>query len=476
MMAENTKAVQAADHGLRLAEESGVHVMDIWTCGQALFATLTEGDLAAAKGYLDRVAPIEQPDRLIDSGLYHHLRAWYHLLNEERIVAADHARFSVEVVERAGSPFHLAHACTVYGTVLHVLGQSDEGLRRLAQARSIGQALESGTVMYCSWIAEAEIHLNLGSESQALEALRRAFEIGRRCGFRNHTWWRADAMARLYAKALVHDIETEYVTAQIWRRHLTPRGLPEADLEHWPFPIKIYTFGRFSILVNGRPHNLTSQKKPIGLLKAIIVLGGNEVDEDRLLELLWPDAEGDSARQNLKITLHRLRKFLPDEAIRWENGQLRLDPDTVWVDRWVFERLLDKLDTTLQQRKPEATALGDRAFALYGGAFLTDDDAPWILSSRERLRDKLLRLLHRLGETMFMQHHYREALTYYEKGIEIDPLAERFYQDLMHCHQLLKQPADGLRVYRRCHDILKRELGVSPSPRTEALREALQTG
>ena len=46
----------------------------------------------------------------------------------------------------------------------------------------------------------------------------------------------------------------------------------------------------------------------------------------------------------------------------------------------------------------------------------------------------------------------------------------------MRCYQTLHQPAEVEHVYRRCRDTLKRELGLAPSPATEALHQPLKTG
>src|SRR5690606_18222644 len=81
------------------------------------------------------------------------------------------------------------------------------------------------------------------------------------------------------------------------------------------------------------------QKKPLELLRALIALGGREVPESRLADLLWPDAEGDAGAQALATTLFRLRKLTGEQAIRRQDNRLTLDPAVCWVDCWAFERL-----------------------------------------------------------------------------------------------------------------------------------------
>ena len=59
------------------------------------------------------------------------------------------------------------------------------------------------------------------------------------------------------------------------------------------------------------------------------------------------------------------------------------------------------------------------------------------------------------------------------KGIEQDTLAEDFYRGLMRCHLALGAPANALRVYRRCRELLSIVLAVAPTAETEALHRKI---
>ena len=116
-------------------------------------------------------------------------------------------------------------------------------------------------------------------------------------------WWQPSVMSRLCAVALEHAIDTEYVRHLIRRRGL----VPERPVENWPYPIKIYTLGSFRLLKDDGPFQFTGkvQRKPLEMLKALIALGGKDISESRLCDILWPDADGDSALKSFEMTLHR---------------------------------------------------------------------------------------------------------------------------------------------------------------------------
>ncbi len=84
-------------------------------------------------------------------------------------------------------------------------------------------------------------------------------------------------MARLFVKALEHDIETEYVQYLVRWRRVIPEQAP-VHLENWPWPVQIYTLGRFEVMVEGASLRFAgkAQKKPLELPKVLIAFGGEQ--------------------------------------------------------------------------------------------------------------------------------------------------------------------------------------------------------
>ena len=62
----------------------------------------------------------------------------------------------------------------------------------------------------------------------------------------------------------------------------------------------------------------------------------------------------------------------------------------------------------------------------------------------------------------------------YQRGLELDSLAEPLYRRLMVCHQQRGDRAEAINVYRRCRDSLSIVLGVRPSTETENLYHVLR--
>ena len=115
------------------------------------------------------------------------------------------------------------------------------------------------------------------------------------------------------------------------------------------------------------------------------------MNQDRVTDALWPDAEGDAAAQALRTTLHRLRKLLQyEQAVRLEDRQLFLDPRYIWADCLTFEGAVGQADVA------DRASL-ERVMNLYHGHFLPGELASWALTYRERLRAHHMTLAERLG-------------------------------------------------------------------------------
>ena len=67
-----------------------------------------------------------------------------------------------------------------------------------------------------------------------------------------------------------------------------------------------------------------------------------------------------------------------------------------------------------------------------------------------------------------------EAVKYYIKGLEIDPISEGLYYGLMQCYIELGDFAEALSIYKRCCHTLKTLLNTTPSPKIEAIYHSIR--
>ncbi|MHB8550376.1 MAG: BTAD domain-containing putative transcriptional regulator [Acidiferrobacterales bacterium] len=467
-------AFQAVDDGLAMAEETGAHLWDHRLLSQGVYAALSEGDVEKARTYLVRMSALAQPGHRLDQSHDHYQRACEAFLRSDHPAALEQARSAARLAAEMGTPFPEALCRLGLAQVLHAMGKHDDAQADLDQSRRIARAMNSDYLEFMADLIEVYGLLRTATDPVRVDhLLRRALHLGSERGYINFSFWHPEVMSRVCATALAAGIEPAYVSRLIVKRALLPP--PEssfADLEHWPWPVRIYTLGHFSVVIDGKrlQFERKAQRRPIELLRVLISLGGHEVSESHLSEMLWDDAEADAARGAFKSALSRLRKLLGDEVLLLRDNRLSLNPNRVWVDAWAFERLVAQTETA-HSSAPEV----ERILTLYQGPFLGDaETAPWSLPARERLRAKLLRVLTGASHQCLQDGHAQRALRLLEKGLEADPLAEELYCCLMRAHTALDQHSAALASYQRCQKILATQLGIDPGPRTQALYQAVR--
>jgi DNA-binding SARP family transcriptional activator len=127
------------------------------------------------------------------------------------------------------------------------------------------------------------------------------------------------------------------------------------------------------------------------------------------------------------------------------------------VDAWVFERDVAALDSL-----PSMTA----ALDLYRGAFLGDEQQPFVLEARDRLQRKFARGVRNAGHRYEVAGDLHAAIALYERALEIVPVAEDLHRLLMQCLIQLGQASAAAQIFQRCRLLLASRLGVSPSAPT----------
>jgi DNA-binding SARP family transcriptional activator/tetratricopeptide (TPR) repeat protein len=250
--------------------------------------------------------------------------------------------------------------------------------------------------------------------------------------------------------------------------------------------LEITLLGHMRVHRQGIPLGGLTRGKRAALLAYLAVEHDQDHSRETLASLLWPEADPHTARSNLRQQLFHLRKTLGDggELIRAgrQYVRLHLDLERLWVDLHALQETAPRCSTdpTPEECRHCLGNMAERA-ALYQGPLLQDlplepdNDAfnDWLQSRREAARRQTLTLLERLS-------HCHEALGTPERALgpvqgylAAEPLDEAGHRLAM---RLLAADGHSDAVsaqYAQCRSVLERELGVAPSPETEALAREL---
>ena len=443
-----------------------------------VLAAVAARDAELARTHLAEAAQVIDPGNAIDATVYEYQRGMLMLLDGDWHGAAQLMRAAVVSGRSSGWPLREHIAMLGHALAATQVGAFDEAEAVLAAA------LAHPFHAVCRWhhwigaLIEAQLAERRGDRPRCLAALARAFAVGRESGydFGPMPYCCGDMMSRLALLAIENGVDAPFALA-IVRRYALPA--PAGAGERWPWPIRVRTLGRFVIEHDGAPVPAARKesRKPLDLLKLLIAFGGEAVPVARLCAALWPEAQGDAARNSFDNALHRLRKLLiGDGHVLLRGGAVSLNAGTCWTDLAALDACFAEVDSL----RPDAgfelvSALAERALALCQGEFLaSEDELPDVLAARARTQARFARQMLALGTRLEGQGQAETAARLYERVAEQQPLAEEVHRRLIVCLLALGRRAEAYEVYRRCRQQLSVVLGIRPAPETEALVAALR--
>ena len=221
--------------------------------------------------------------------------------------------------------------------------------------------------------------------------------------------------------------------------------------------------------------DLTS-KRSQALFSYLILNRAVAHPRQRLAFLLYPDSSESQGRSALRKDLFKLRHALPDVE-----DYLRIDTKTIqWNADAEYRLDVAEFETGLDQaiHLPDDALLDkqqglEQAIATYTGLLLPSHDYEWVIQERERLHQRYLSSLDQLVQLLEQQENTLQAIHYAQQLLQQEPLRESTYQILMRLHDKRGDRAVALQIYHQCMTLLRDELGIDPSPTTQALYQTL---
>ena len=478
--------LEAMYDGLDLAQNSGVALWRGTLLLHGAGGSLAAGDLTTAAELLAEVGVRGVRVRRFGASMREYMLGWDALLRGESWQAHEHARESLRIAEQLGAPYFQALSGLALVQSLLAIGELKAAGEQLERALQVAAPIRSRLFDFMSLLAAARLALCQGESATAEARLREALSLGRERSFSYVMFWLPEHLAQLCVLALEKKIETGYVVSLIRNRNLLP-ATPPYGLEDWPWTWRVRVLGQFALELPTREPGASgarSQSRALELLKALIAFGGRQIPLERIADALWPRIDSDYAQRSLTTTLHRLRKLLGDDsAIVLQEGKLSLHAHKFWIDSWALEQALtecralfrDETTPTAAVATFEALQAGiERVMSLYRGQLLLQDhDYAWAAGPRQQLHARLLRFIADAAQALEKQRGPGAAADLYNRGIDIDPLAETLYRHLMTLHQRHGQTAAALDAYERCRETLLLSLQSEPSPQTQQLYRSL---
>jgi DNA-binding SARP family transcriptional activator len=231
--------------------------------------------------------------------------------------------------------------------------------------------------------------------------------------------------------------------------------------------LQINLLGEFSLEVDGKLVPEISASRFQGLIAYLSMQNDRPVSRRQLASLFWPDSRPSQARANLRKMIFDLR-HAHTGVDRWLDTSgvvLRWKPDVTLI--------LDVVSFQNAVAGAQGAAQLEAALSLYLGELLPGNYEDWVLLERQRLEGIYIQAMEKLIQELEGQRDYGRAITFAQRLINLAPMEENNYRQLMRLYALNGDRASLVHTFNLCASVLQRELDIQPSPLTRRLYQRL---
>lgn|GEM_PF-902543 len=246
-----------------------------------------------------------------------------------------------------------------------------------------------------------------------------------------------------------------------------------------PKSLEIHLLGSFHLILDEKSVKGLDSPRLQSFLAYLLINNNAPQSRQQLAFLFWPESNESQARTNLRNMLFKLRGAFPEV-----DDYLEINQQTLWwkptspqnLDLHNFKDAVEQTNSTGsgKDQKAHRSALL-AAVESYPGDLLPSCYDDWIQPEREKLRQEHINLLEELAELLETDEDIDQAVQYTRQLIQIDNLAERYYQNLMRLYFSKGDKSRAIRTYHQCVEVLEKEMGYDPSSETQKLYLAIMS-
>jgi predicted ATPase/DNA-binding SARP family transcriptional activator len=233
--------------------------------------------------------------------------------------------------------------------------------------------------------------------------------------------------------------------------------------------LEVHLLGKYEVKHNKKAISIVS--RPAQSLFAYLILNaGTSHRREKLAGLLWPDSLEETARDNLRHALWRVRKSLPST----QKAEFLLTDDLSIAFNASAEYRLDAAELEKLSESASADELMV-SLSAYQGELLPGFYDEWVVLEREHLSSIFEHHMARLLSLLKAENRWLDVLDWAERWIKLGKKPEPAFQALMSAHAAKGDMSKVAASYERCVKSL-REFGMEPSEQTKELYKNLKSG
>jgi DNA-binding SARP family transcriptional activator len=212
--------------------------------------------------------------------------------------------------------------------------------------------------------------------------------------------------------------------------------------------VRLKTFGGLSIAtLHGPLPEVGFRRQALALLALIAAAGENGMSRERVMALLWPEADDAHARNNLKQLSFAIRHGLSAELLASIAPNLRLEFGVMSADIDDFERAL---------------ASGNLEFDR------------WIEGQRSRYARRYEQAIETLAHRAGAVGDVRGAVKWWRRLSEHDPVNTEYAVCLIDAFADLGEPLSALKHFAGHTRVIREEFDVDPEPSVRLAAERVR--
>ena len=242
--------------------------------------------------------------------------------------------------------------------------------------------------------------------------------------------------------------------------------------------LKLSVLGVPEVWLGGRKLSFRTRKEQALLVYLALEPGFHP--RDKLIALLWPEADQSKGRANLRMLLARL-----GDDLREARSVLQVQRDSIGVQMQYLELDVQGLEGISAQKNLSEAEQEEQLTAvvqLFRGDLLEGfdlGDAPefedWLLVQRELVRSRLDALLERLAALQYHGGQLDSALETAQRRLRLEPLNEDAHRQVIELHLAGGNRSAALEAFNACAKVLHSELGLEPDAQTQELLGRIHT-
>jgi LuxR family maltose regulon positive regulatory protein len=244
---------------------------------------------------------------------------------------------------------------------------------------------------------------------------------------------------------------------------------------HPGYALSVRTLGPFGAWRGDEPVTARDWQREKGrqIFQLLLTYRGQWFYREQIVDHLWPHLPPEAAERDFKVALNALSKALEPHRPRGAAPFFVIRRGNVYGLNPAARVVVD-VDDFQQLASSDDVAALRQALDLYEDDYLPDSlYEDWSAPERRRLRHLYLTTAERLARHLLRDGSLDEALAVCQAILARDNCWEAAYRLLMQIYDVQGNRTLLHSTYQRCVATLQEELGVEPSPTTQALFERL---